>query len=136
MDSDAMHQFNRNPAATPEAIKAFEESTGLTLPVDYSEFLRRTNGGEGFVGEGSYLILWKVDELECFNREYRVGDFCPGLLLIGSSGGGEAYGFDTRQKAWPVVQVPFVGMDHSLIENIGWSFKEFLTVLERKGPTK
>ncbi len=130
-NSDAQRRFNGNPAASPEAIRDFEESTGLKLPTDYKELLRRTNGGEGFIGEESYLILWKVEDLEEFNREYEVGDYCNGLLLVGSRGGGEAYGFDTRQTQWPVVQVPFVGMDHSLVQDIGWSFKEFLTTLEQ-----
>lgn len=131
MNSDTLHQFKGNPAASAEAIEAFEEATGLTLPADYKEFLRRMNGGEGFIGKESYLILWKVEELEKFNREYEVGDYCDGLLLFGSSGGGEAYGFDTRQTQYPVVQVPFVGMDHSLVENVGRSFDEFLTALEQ-----
>jgi len=134
MNADRLSEFNGNPAASPEAISAFEESTGLTLPADYTEFLRRMNGGEGFIGEDSYVILWQVEELEEFNREYEVAEYCNGLLLIGSSGGGEAYGFDTRQAPWPVVQVPFVGMDHSLVENMGRSFNEFLTALEQKDP--
>lgn len=134
MNSDTLRQFNGNSAASPEAIRAVEESMGLALPGDYKEFLNRMNGGEGFIGEDSYLILWKVEELKEFNREYEVGDYCNGLLLIGSSGGGEAYGFDMRQTPWPVVQVPFVGMDYSLIENVGWSFNEFLSALEQRGP--
>lgn len=134
MNAEILNKFNGNPAASSEAIETFEKSTGLTLPSDYTEFLRRMNGGEGFIGEDSYLVLWRVEELEEFNREYEVTDYCNGLLLIGSSGGGEAYGFDTRQTPWPVVQVPFVGMDHSLVENIGGSWNEFLTALGKKDP--
>ena len=129
---DILSKFNGNPAVSPEAIETFRKLTGLTLPKDYAEFLCRFNGGEGFVGEDSYVIFWQIEELEEFNREYEVANYCNGLLLIGSNGSGEAYGFDTRQTPWPVVQVPFVGMDDSLVEKMGGSFKEFLTSLGRE----
>lgn len=135
MSTDILSRFNGNREASPEAIRAFEEASGLVLPSDYTVFLRRMNGGEGFIGNGSYVILWQVEELEEVNREYEVADYCDGLLLIGSSGGGEAYGFDTRQRPWPVVRVPFIGMDHSLVRSMGQSFNEFLTTLAEKDAT-
>jgi hypothetical protein len=48
------------------------------------------------------------------NKDYQVDEYAPGLFFFGSNGGGEAFAFDLRTAARPVVAVPFVGMDLSL----------------------
>jgi len=97
-----------------------------TLPGDYVEFLKLGNGGEGFVGASEYLILWGAEELVSMNEAYEVQKYVPGLLLFGSNGGGEAYGFDTRSPEWLVVRVPFVGMDWNLAQFVSTSFTALL----------
>lgn len=67
-------------------------------------FLRRHNGGEGFIGS-NYLILWKAEEILPFNRDYEVERMAPDLLAFGSNGGGEAFAFDKREQSWPIVMV-------------------------------
>jgi hypothetical protein len=121
-----LRDFNLRPPAAPAAIRALEEAMRSRLPTDYAAFLALGNGGEGFVGENSYAMLWGVDELLHLNEAYQVQEYAPGLLLIGSDGGGEAFAFDTRESRWPVVRVPFVGMDLSLTELIGRDFMSFL----------
>lgn len=54
---------------------------GITLPEDYVAFLRKYNGGEGFVGD-NYVIFWKADELADFNREYEVEKYAPNHFSI------------------------------------------------------
>ncbi len=46
--------------------------------------------------------------------------------MIGSNGGGEAYGFDMRSMPWKVSKVPFIPMawDDSIF--VGDSFESFL----------
>lgn len=126
MNTISLSQFTTNPGATDGVVESVESSLELKLPTDYVAFMRESNGGEGSVGGDSFVMLWKLDELEAFNRDYEVADYCNGLLLFGSSGGGEAYGFNTKQTPWTVVRVPFVGMDESLIESVGESFTDFL----------
>ena len=130
--SDALVNFNGNGPASFEDVSACETHLKCQLPSDYVRFLNGQNGGEGFIGNDSYVILWAVEELEPFNREYEVGSDCPELLLIGSNGGGEAYAFDKRSTPWCVVQVPFIGMDYSLCEVIGSLFTEFIETLFKK----
>ena len=130
---DLLAKFNGNFPATVEDISAVEKKLKCQLPSDYVAFLKGQNGGKGFIGNDSYVMLWAVEELEPFNREYEVGSYCPELLLIGSNGGGEAYAFDKRSTAWPVVQVPFIGMDYSLCEVIGGSFSDFIETLFQEG---
>jgi SMI1/KNR4 family protein SUKH-1 len=99
-----------NEGAKPETIAAAEREIGWQLPGDYRAFLARSNGGEGFLGE-HYLVLWAVEELAPFNRDFQVQDYAPGLVLFGSDGGNELFGFDTRNDASPIVQVPMIGME-------------------------
>lgn len=120
-------EFTCNPGAPESSIEQLQRLYAA-LPGDYIEWLRQTNGGEGFAGE-NYLILWRAEELEDFNREYEVGEYAPGLILIGSTGGGEAYAFDTRETGWPVVRVPFIGMSLKYAIRVGGTFSDFLASL-------
>jgi hypothetical protein len=116
-------------AATIDAINNFENSSGINLPNEYKAFLKTTNGGEGFIGKNSYVMLWAVEELLELNESYAVDEFAPGLLIFGSNGGGEAYAFDTRSKNMEIVQVPFVGMDLDLLQNLAVTFDDFIKKL-------
>lgn len=99
-----------NGPAEISAIDDLSTPLGIALPESHFEFLKKHNGGEGFVGD-NYIILWKAEELVDFNREYEVEKYAPGIFLFASNGGEEGYGFDTLDTAMPVVQIPFIGMD-------------------------
>ncbi|SRR6266487_5605684 len=121
-------KFNSKAPAGASSIRQFEMESGFRLPDDYAQFLQQTNGGEGFVGN-AYLILWRIEELLEMNKDYQVAEFAPGLFLFGSNGGGEAFAFDMRSDAMPIVSVPFVGMELSSIIPIAPDFKAFLEAL-------
>lgn len=121
-------RFNVNLPTDESSIRQFESEAGLRLPEDYAQFLQQADGGEGFVGN-AYIILWRVGELLEMNRAYQVAEYAPGLFLFGSDGGGEAFAFDTRNDAKPIVSVPFVGMELKLARPLGSNFKEFLEEL-------
>jgi hypothetical protein len=115
-------------AANDAAIAAGEVQLGMRLPADYVEFLKFTNGGEGFIGK-EYVILWGIEDLYSMNQSYEIKKYVPGLLIFGSNGGGEAYGFDTRSPQWPIVRVPFIGMEWGLAKPMSLTFKAFLECL-------
>jgi len=121
-------EFNGNPPTDALYLQKLESDAGLRLPEDYAQFLQQTNGGEGFIGS-AYLILWSVGDLIEMNKAYQVADYAPGLFLFGSDGGGEAFAFDMRTEAKPIVSVPFVGMELELIQPLGSTFKAFLEAL-------
>ncbi len=98
-----------DPPAASDVVERLSSKLNAALPADYLDFLRQHNGGEGFIND-DYIIFWKAEELADFNREYEVEKYAPGVLLFGSNGGGEAYGFDTQSAEMPIVRVPFVGM--------------------------
>jgi len=118
--------LEKNLPATDDLIAEAESHLGQPLPNEYIDFLKVTNGGEGFLGANSYVMFWKVEELASINRSYQTEEYAPGLLLFGSDGGGEAYGFDTRLRQGSIIQVPFIGMawDDALL--IAESFHSFL----------
>jgi hypothetical protein len=125
INRNLLSQFNGNLSASKQAFDGLEKS----LPDDYIEFLAYCNGGEGFIGENSYVIFWTVEELPEMNEAYEVSKYAKELFLFGSDGGGEAYGFDTRSSPATIVQVPFVGMDTSLAQYIADDFSSFLQYL-------
>lgn len=102
-------EFDARPPARVESIAQCQSHLKFQLPTDYVHFLEQTNGGEGFVGE-NYLRAWPVEELIQNNKDYRVEESAPGLFVFGSSGGGEAFAFDTRVMPPPIVAVPFIVM--------------------------
>jgi len=114
--------------ASPSAIEELSSVLGVSLPLSYLDFLRQHNGGEGFIGK-SYIILWKAEELADFNREYEVEKYAPGILLFGSSGGGEGYGFDTQSASMPIVRIPFIGMERSYATLIAEGLPELFSKL-------
>jgi hypothetical protein len=119
--------FSRMPGTTEQSLETVEKTLNIKLPDDYRRFVMQSNGGEGFIGK-HYLILWKVEELAQFNCDYQVEDYAPGLLMFGSTGGGDGFAFDTKANPYRVTQVPFIGMsreDALLVAN------SFTRLLER-----
>ena len=129
---DLLERFRTNTPASAEEIHAFEKGASMSLPVEYRDFLRISDGGEGFVGPAGYAMLWKVSELLPFNHEYEAAEYAPGLLLFGSNGGGEAFAFDLRFPDKPIVSVPFIGMDLTEALPVAKTFEGFLEYLARQ----
>jgi len=69
------------------------------LPPSYINFLKFSNGIEGSVSNGSYLRLWKAEDLEKLNTTSQSETFVPGMFLIGSDGGEEKIGIDLRENS-------------------------------------
>ena len=121
-------KFIRNSPAKSSELAELEQEVGVRLPSDYVAFLMESDGGEGEIGL-NYVMLWRASEIAELNRAYEVFDHVPGLLLFGSSGGGEAYAFDLRRPGYPIVRVPFVGMDLSTARDVADTFRGFVEAL-------
>jgi len=130
VSDDVTDALDCNPAADAAAIDSFAATFGFDPPEGYTRFLRRSNGGEGFVGK-RYLILWPLEELHQHNEGYRVERFAPRLFLFGTDGGNEAYAFDLRQQKPTIVSVPFIGMSLEEVRQCGATFDDFLEGLSK-----
>ena len=120
-----------NPAVNDEDIANFESESGLKLPKEYKDFMKLTNGGEGPIGDFSYVQFWSLEELINLNEEYKVEELFPDTFIFGSDGGDEAYAFDTNSKPMKIVQFPFISMPEE-IEVIANTFDEFIEYLYYK----
>jgi hypothetical protein len=120
-----MEFVNRNAGAASEVIGGIPDAIRLLLPDDYLNFVRETNGCEGFAGEW-YLMLWPIEQLEQLNREYEAQEYVPDVLLFGSDGGGEALGFRRSGVQSDIVITPWIGMSPELCIKIADSFTELI----------
>lgn len=125
-----LEQFHGNAPIDPTDIEIFEATAGFRLPTEYRLFLQNHDGGEGFIGPNTYVILWRLTDLLEMNAAYEVEEYVPGLFFFGSDGGGEAFAFD-RTKEMSIVSVPFVGMEPDLAKPIATTFSEFVNALAR-----
>jgi SMI1 / KNR4 family (SUKH-1) len=123
-----IRKLESNAPATQDAIKIFEKASGLELPKDYINFLLKTNGAEGFIGD-NYVIFWAMEELVELNKAYEVDEYKPELLLFGSNGGGEAFAFNKRSLPMKIVQIPSISIDLKDAIQLGYSFYDFLNIL-------
>ena len=121
------HTWYREAGATLEQIRKIEDVLGLTFPDDYRSFLVWSNGGEGRLGR-MYLILWQVEDVPELNEDYQRAAYVPGLVAIGSDGGGMCYALDYRgDPSTPaIVEVPFGDLDTGSIRIIAPSFKDVI----------
>ena len=126
IDARKLHGLKLRPPAESETILRAERQLGIRFPPDYSEFLRIANGGEGFIGGRAYVSFWAADDLVRLNNSYKVQDFAPGLVIIGTDGADEAYGIDSRAPGGALVQIPFIPMDWRNAARISESFAGFL----------
>ena len=121
-----LKEFEFASFTSKEEIEKVEQKLDVKFPSDYKDFMLLTNGGEWPIGN-SYLRLWNIEELVNSNEDYAVTEFAPGLVIIGSDGGGVAYGYDFRQDQSLLVEVDFIGMD---IDNPNYWTNSFLDFLE------
>jgi len=113
--------FQPNAPASAQALSSLIAG----LPDGYTAFLRRANGGEGFICE-RYVRLWRAEELIGMNRGYNVAQFFPDMFFIGTDGGGEAYAFKFSGTEGAVFEVPLIGLP-SDARMIADSFESFVS---------
>jgi hypothetical protein len=113
MSASESQQFRTVPLGdTPAHQLAVDQLTAYAkraLPDDYVEFILRSNGGEGFIGE-AYLVVDGPALAVGTNEAY--SQFGDPLLFIGGDGGGEGLAFDLRENGGlRIVMAPLIGTD-------------------------
>lgn len=124
-----LKEFNRNPSANEKMISKLNFLK--KLPNDYIELIKEFNGGEGLIGD-EYLILYRANELERINTEYKIKEFDSQIFIIGSNGGGEVLAIDTRNKKTKYILIPLL-FEYDAIIELGDNWIELIKVIYKNG---
>jgi hypothetical protein len=119
-----------NTPATPDLIAAVESELTAKLPSDYRDVLLYSNGFEGAVGSEGWLQLWPTQDIVDFNfaAEYPVN--LPGVIAIGSNGGGFDYGIDLRHELPRYVMFDPISPQKDIFDG-GATFEELLVRISK-----
>jgi hypothetical protein len=114
-------EMDFQPGATEEEIQELINISGGRLPPDYLDFLRFSNGAFG-----TLVYIYPIREVIKYAQSEWIKTDIPGLLVIGSNGGDEAYGYNLNLPIPEIVMTPFIGGEWDNAVSIGTSFLEFL----------
>ena len=116
--------WNSNKGANLNDIGIAQKQLHIAFPEDYLEFLKWSNGGEGYIGE-NYISFWKVEDLAALNAEYQIQKYLSEKFLgIGADGGGICYGF-CLEKQFAIFKCPLGDLDINEITIVANSIKDF-----------
>jgi hypothetical protein len=87
-------QLDKLPPLNDEEFNDSLNHLDFEIPIDYIEFMKIFNGGEGPIGENGYLILWPIDELIQNNIDYEVQSFAPGFFVFAKDAADTAFAFE------------------------------------------
>jgi hypothetical protein len=116
--------------AGEERIEEVEDQMDCKLPRDVKAFLRQHDGGEGTIGPRKRPIeLWSLGRIrsECDAQE--ITRAVPGLVLFGSDGGSEGYGWLPRLERGRYGRISLLAAGAHEFESLGESFEELLRAL-------
>jgi hypothetical protein len=118
-----------SPSASEEAIDALVSEVKFSLPEEYLDLLRLSNGAEGKLGISplSFIIIWPAEEVVLANREYGINEESPELLVFGKDAATGAFAFDTRFFPMPVIEADFIDFDYK--KRVANDFMHFLRVM-------
>jgi hypothetical protein len=112
---------------SPQGAKA-EDLDPLDLPKDLRDFLEKQNGGLGMLGNRP-LDLWSAAQIAKEAESQDVSLAIPGLLLFGSDGGAEGYGFLQRLQKKNYGRISLLAAGAHEFEGLADTFEGFLKAL-------
>ena len=127
MDAQALlgSEFELNtPLPKAEQLRFISSLKG-PVPNDYLEFMKLFNGGEGPVGNESYLALFELEELLDYNdslEHYSSSEY----TVFASDGGNTIFAFD---KSGEVLEFDLIGLGPDEAIRRTGGFIEFLATL-------
>lgn len=124
--SDLLARLDVAPGATAMALDLLVRAASRSLPSDYLDVMRWSDGFEGYLAGRSYVRVWSAANAVRFNREYQVAELAPGLFLFGSDAAAIGYGFDLAAADSPVVSVELSALHRQYVEVLAASFTGLL----------
>ena len=87
-------EFNKKTEYT------INEINGNLLPKDYLNFMLEHNGGEGNVGNNSYMQILKLEELIDYNNDYDIFKLFPTCFAFETDLGGNHFCYNFENKEY------------------------------------
>jgi len=109
--------------ASKEALDAL-----VGLPTELRAFLELHDGGRGKVGTRP-VILWSAGQIAREAQSQEVSLSTPGLLLFGTDGGAEGYGYLSRLRERRYGRIPLIAAGAHEFESMGSTLSELLQAL-------
>ena len=107
-----------------------EELAALPLPGDLRTFLALHDGARGTVGQRKRpLVLWSARQIASEAEAQEVTRATPGLLLFGTDGGAEGYGYLPRMQRGRYGRISLMAAGAHEFESLGDSLEELVTAL-------
>jgi len=118
--------------ASEDSIRRLQEQIGFELPPDYIDLMKEFNGGEGEVGENSWLCFFPIEDLIITNKDYQLlMQQIPDYFLFGKDAADTGYAFHKIKQT-----VHSFGLMSNFktdpIEFCGNSFSEFIEYLHNQ----
>jgi hypothetical protein len=112
-----------------ETFNNIVERFDFKLPETYVEVMKEFNGGEGEVGQDSWLLLFSIGELNQVNEDYSLlmSDI-PEYFLFGKDAADTGYAFHKTYGTFHSFGL-MSNFDTDPIELLGHDFIEFLEYL-------
>jgi SMI1/KNR4 family protein SUKH-1 len=116
---------------------AVEAALGRKVPDDCRAAVAASAGLEGSMPD-AYVALWPLSDVIDANvaDTYEMAGAFPGLLLIGTNGGGELVAIDLNQPGEPVVVLNMISSSWDEVSDQGASLADWVEHLRTGGSFK
>jgi SMI1/KNR4 family protein SUKH-1 len=98
------------------------------LPPELRAFLEQHDGGRGKVGNRP-LVLWSAEQIAREAQSQEVSLATPGLLLFGTDGGAEGYGYLARLRQRRYGRIPLIAAGAHEFESMADTLEELFAAL-------
>jgi hypothetical protein len=110
-------------------IGDIQNSMSFEFPPDYLDVVREFNGGEGPLGQKSYLILFPMEDLKAINEDYSyLLEDVPNLVLFGQDAADTGYAFSKTEGKYYAFGL-MSNFETDPLEFCGNNFLEFIEYL-------
>lgn len=115
--------------ASETLIQNLRKQIDFDLPEEYIAIMKKFNGGEGEIGENSWLCLFCLEELPKTNHNYKyLMSEIPAYYLFGKDAADTGYAFHKRNQTFHSFGL-MSNFKTDPIEFCGNNFSEFIECL-------
>jgi hypothetical protein len=94
----------------------------MNLPADFKRYLESGSPRSGELPDFPlWFEIWPLEEMDQWNRGYKVEKYAPGFYGFAGDGGGEMYAFGPDGR---IYALPLIGMEPKVAKLLAESWTE------------